>query len=208
MRLIAELRAAAESRTTSAEQPAAVASKLNIDDERCWQACAALRPDRLLLVGHSAGGCLALWSGHNCPGNAKVSAVLALAPVADLLKGHELRISDDGDAIERYMHCVPDASESSLQAYKEASPQCLLPVTFPLLVAWGDADKDVPPDLVKSYADAASAMSPELVKALAIPEADHFAIVDAGSSAWKEHIVPALAEVLVDEEMKAALLAA
>ena len=39
-------------------------------------------------------------------------------------------------------------SEAALEEYHKASPAHLLPVTFPLLIVYGTADTDVPPDLV------------------------------------------------------------
>ena len=42
-----------------------------------------------------------------------------------------------------------------------------LPVTFPLLLAYGDADADVPPLLVRSYAEQAKASAPEMVTTVA-----------------------------------------
>ena len=63
------------------------------------EAAKSLRPKRFLLLGHSAGGCLALWAAHQRPG----MLVLAAAPVADLVKGYEMKVSDEGDAVELYM---------------------------------------------------------------------------------------------------------
>ena len=47
------------------------------------------------------------------------------------------------------------------QKSSEENPR--LPVTFPLLLAFGDADTDVPPALVRSYAEQATASAPEMV---------------------------------------------
>jgi acetyl esterase/lipase len=67
--------------------------------------------NRVVIVGHSAGGTLALW-----PVTKGVDGVLplpklpfqpilslALAPIGDLLEGYNGRLSDDGDAIDRYL---------------------------------------------------------------------------------------------------------
>mmetsp|Transcript_90200 Transcript_90200/g.291601 ORF Transcript_90200/g.291601 Transcript_90200/m.291601 type:complete len:315 (-) Transcript_90200:61-1005(-) len=191
MRLVGELHAAAGASAAALQDalPAATA------DPRCMAALQKLRPDRLILAGHSAGGCMALWGGHRCPPNVKVAAVLALAPVADLVLGHELRVSDEGDAVELYMKCKPD-DEEGRERYAQASPAVLLPVTFPTVVAYGDADSHVPPELVSSYAKSASTGAPDLVREVCVPGIDHFDVVNAGSDAWKGHIVPALAALL------------
>lgn len=54
--------------------------------------------DRLILVGHSAGGCLALWAAHQLVSvsSEKAPLVLAAAPVADLVKAYEMKVSDEG----------------------------------------------------------------------------------------------------------------
>lgn len=157
-------------------------------------ACAinALRSDRLMLIGHSSGGCLALWAGHQLSERA-APLVLAAAPVADLVEGHRMQVSDEGDAVELYMKCLPEDDGGE---YAKASPAALLPVTFPVLVAYGDNDADLPPALVSGYCDSARSGSPDLVREVKIPGADHFDIVNAGSSAWLEHIVPALAVMI------------
>ncbi|CAK9056968.1 Hypothetical protein (Fragment) [Durusdinium trenchii] len=142
-----------------------------------------LCPERLILLGHSAGGCLALWAAQRWSGTAGAVAplVLAAAPVADL----EMKVSDEGDAVELYMK-QPPTSESALEAYRLASPAANLPVSFPLLIVYGDADADVPPELVKAYAHAARAGAPALVSVLEISQADHFQVVDATSDAWRQ----------------------
>lgn len=53
--------------------------------------------DRLILIGHSAGGCLALWAAHQLATTAtRMPVVLAAAPVADLVKAYEMKVSDEG----------------------------------------------------------------------------------------------------------------
>ena len=51
-------------------------------------------PDRVVVVGHSAGGHLALWlaSGDRAPW---LTGVVALAPAADLAEVDRLGLSDD-----------------------------------------------------------------------------------------------------------------
>ena len=167
------------------------------DDEqtdKCDKLSAALRSlchDKLILLGHSAGGCLALWAGHRLDG---IQLVIAAAPVADLVRGYELQVSDEGDAVELYMKQAPTGP--GVEEYQKASPAALLPVTFPLCLVYGDGDADVPPDLVRAYAKDAKSSAPELVSVLEIAGADHFAIVDARTEVWLQQIVPFLAEAV------------
>eukprot|EP00929_Paragymnodinium_shiwhaense_P069813 TRINITY_DN35248_c0_g1_i2.p1 TRINITY_DN35248_c0_g1~~TRINITY_DN35248_c0_g1_i2.p1 ORF type:complete len:319 (+),score=63.20 TRINITY_DN35248_c0_g1_i2:85-1041(+) len=167
-------------------------------DEVFLQAIKALRPDRLVLIGHSAGGCLALWAGHALARESvsRSLVVLAAAPVADLVRGHEMKVSDEGDAVELYMKCKPEG-EAALQEYAKASPAALLPASFPLLVVFGEKDADVPPELIRGYVSAATEKSPAgMVQSVQLPDSDHFDIVQSGSSAWKSSIVPALADLV------------
>ena len=48
------------------------------------------------MIGHSAGGCLALWAAHQLAASGVPPLVLAAAPVADLVKAYEMKVSDEG----------------------------------------------------------------------------------------------------------------
>ena len=174
-------------------------------------AVSALRLDRLILVGHSAGGCLALWLAHQLCGGAvpgcSVALVLAAAPVADLARGYELKVGDEGAEVERYMGCTPLAEPA---AYQAASPAALLPLHCATLTAYGDADEDVPPLLCEEWCVKAAAESPAgFARNLCIAGANHFDVVNAEHAAWIDHIVPQLADMLQgsgDDAAAAALL--
>lgn len=77
---------------------------------------------KLVVVGHSAGGMLALWAaeeaarareGRSCAGGSAACAapapilVVGLAPVTDMISAYERKLSDEGDAAEQYMKCAP-----------------------------------------------------------------------------------------------------
>ena len=179
---------------------------LESDDSLLLAAKKSLRPEKLVLLGHSAGGCLAIWAGHHLHATGIRPLVVAAAPVADLIRGHELRVSDEGDAVERYMKQKPVGP--GLEEYQQASPAALLPVTFPLCVIYGEKDSDVPPKLVRAYAQEALRRSKaELVSILAIPTADHFDIVNAKTEVWLRHVVPNIAEMVGKHFGDAAALA-
>jgi pimeloyl-ACP methyl ester carboxylesterase len=185
---------------TNADVLAAVRHLVSVHAGAADDAARALRLDKLIVIGHSAGGCLALWLAHKlCNGavpGCSVAAVLAAAPVADLVCAHEMRVSDEGDAVERYMRCVP-SDAAGLAAYREASPAALLPLRCATLIVYGDADKDVPPALVQGYAEAAVKASPEFARVVACPGADHFDVVRSDSSAWAQ-VAAALAALAHD----------
>lgn len=82
--------------------------------------CASLDLGNVTLIGHSAGGCLVLWLAAQ-ELQVTLSLVVAVAPVSDLNQAYHLHLSDEGDAVERYMKCTPDTDEGFAQ-YFEASP--------------------------------------------------------------------------------------
>lgn len=88
--------------------------------------CAALDLADVTLIGHSAGGCLVLWLASQELVKIRLAAVVAVAPVCDLNEGYHLRLSDEGDAVEKYMKCTPETEEGRVQ-YALASPAELIP---------------------------------------------------------------------------------
>lgn len=65
---------------------------------------------RVVVLGHSAGGTLALWATskmRQLTGVMTISLCVAVAPIGDLVEGHSRKLSDDGDAISLYMGCCP-----------------------------------------------------------------------------------------------------
>lgn len=138
---------------------------------------AGLAPDRVaaappLLLGHSAGGHLAMWWALTAPA-AEVAGVVALAPVADLARAHADRL--DGDAVTALMGGSPSEHP---ERYAAADPAALLrraaPVP-PITVLHGTADRQVP---VAHSRDLPGVSHVEL------PGVDHFALIDPLSAAW------------------------
>lgn len=87
--------------------------------------CASLDLGNVTLIGHSAGGCLVLWLAAQ-ELQVRLALVVAVAPVCDLNEGYFLKVSDEGDAVERYMKCTPETDEGLAQ-YADASPAELIP---------------------------------------------------------------------------------
>jgi acetyl esterase/lipase len=174
-----------------------------------WQALASLcncpevDMSRLVLVGHSAGGQLALWACHggmealaNRKGmpplgslEFKPALCVALSPVADLVAGAERGLSDDGNAIQQYMG-GKQPSEAP-DEYQAASPSFLLPLRCPTLIVSGTKDADVPPDTVAGFYNkcvAAESTSGDsgaaMVSLVSLPDTDHYQMVNSESSSW------------------------
>jgi pimeloyl-ACP methyl ester carboxylesterase len=119
---------------------------------------------RAVLVGHSAGGQLALWA-------AKASGlpVVALAPVSDVR-----------DAVERRgPHSAPGRYMAP-EHFPEGSPLELLPLGARQIVIHGTADDSVPYEMSERYA-AAAAPDAELIT---LDGAGHFEPIDPLSAEW------------------------
>jgi acetyl esterase/lipase len=137
---------------------------------------APLDPSRLVAVGHSAGGQLALWAA----GTGKVTAAVALAGVCDLAAVARAGLGDGaatafagGEPGER-----PDA-------YALADPIARLPTGVPQLLVHGDADDRVPVEQSRRYARAARAAGDQC-ELLVLRDVGHFELIDPRTDAWRQ----------------------
>lgn len=132
-------------------------------------------PDRVVAVGHSAGGHLALWLGSQ--GRTPwLVGVVGLAPAADLAALHRLGVSDD--VAELLVGCPPSTCP---EVWAEADP-AVQHLDVPAVVLVGGRDDDLPADVVQGWVD--RRMPPEVVRVHHLAEADHFDLVDPGHRAY------------------------
>jgi acetyl esterase/lipase len=94
---------------------------------------------RTVLVGHSAGGQLALWAAKHAR-----LPVVALAPVADVR-----------DTVQRRGPQSAPGRFMSSEYFADGSPLELLPLGVPQIVIHGTADEDVPYEMSVRYVEAA-----------------------------------------------------
>jgi len=146
--------------------------------------------ERVITVGHSAGGHLALWVAgrQRIPAGSEVASAdpialcgaVALAGVVDLARAHALGLSADatGDFLGGSPGVVPER-------YTAASPAALLPLGVPQLLVHGTVDDSVPFELSEMYVEAASAAGDEATL-LALPGTGHFEVIDPLSHEWPE----------------------
>jgi acetyl esterase/lipase len=127
-----------------------------------------LDPDRSVLVGHSAGGHLALWAAKRAQ-----LPVVALAAVSDLRESAE-RVGPSG-AVATFLGGMPDQIPDR---YVEASPRELLPLGVRQILLHGSADDEVPYEMSERYVEAAGGEA-ELVT---LPGAGHFEPIDPQAS--------------------------
>lgn len=127
---------------------------------------------RLLLMGHSAGGQLALWLAVNDPPVGLVG-VLALAPISNL--GQAARLGLGGGAIPRLMggpiEQVPDR-------YALVDPALLAEPAAPTTILHGSRDSIVPVSMSRDYV----ADRPSVV--LVEEASGHFELIDPTTSSF------------------------
>ena len=135
----------------------------------------SLHHNDLVLVGHSAGGQLALWAGKDAG-----LPVVALAPVSDVR-----------DAVERR---GPESAPGQFMApedFADGSPIELLPLGVPQIVIHGAEDDSVPYAMSERYVTAAGGEA-ELVS---LENAGHFEPIDPQAPQF-EHTVAAIKRLL------------
>jgi acetyl esterase/lipase len=157
---------------------------------------------RVAVVGHSAGGQLALWLAGRArlagggavavpggPSRVAPAVVVALAGVCDLVAANRRRLSDNAVAA-----LLGGDHEQWPDRYSIASPAALLPLGVRQILVHGTADTSVPFEISADYQAAASAACDDCTL-LTLSGVDHFALIDPGSRAWAT-IVRALGEAV------------
>jgi acetyl esterase/lipase len=147
---------------------------------------AALDLERVVAVGHSAGGHLAFWAAgrptlpEGAPGvrpRVHVGAAVSQAGVLDLRLAAQLRAS-----AEPTRALLGDPDEHA-DRYELASPRERVPLGIPQLVLHGDRDDTVSIRIATSYAEAARAAGDDC-ELVVLSGTGHFEHVDAGSPSW------------------------
>jgi acetyl esterase/lipase len=144
--------------------------------------------DRVVAVGHSAGGTLATWLGarHLLPAGAVGSgplvrpvAVCAQAGVLDLVAGARERLGDG--AVTDLLGATPDAGP---ERYATTSPAALVPSGVPVLALTGADDDVVPPRQSQSFVTAAERAGDD-ARLHVVPGEGHMEHLDPRSACWR-----------------------
>ncbi len=130
---------------------------------------------RVVVIGHSAGGQLALCLAAHEP---SLKAAVSLAGVVDLGRAFDLHLSSD--AVVEFLGGKPSEVP---EHYYEADPmQLSIPQARQVLIHGLDDDV-VPPEFSRRYVEAKQGMK-EKVTLLELPKTDHFDPIDPRSAAW------------------------
>jgi acetyl esterase/lipase len=131
---------------------------------------------RVVATGHSAGGQLVLWLAKQKA--IPLRGVVPLAPVADLRRAWELKLSTS--VVADFLGGSPGEVP---ERYRAASPIEMLPLGLRQRVVHGDRDEVVPVAMSRGYVTAARKSGDDC--ALAEPEgAGHFELIDPRTEAW------------------------
>jgi acetyl esterase/lipase len=135
---------------------------------------------RVVTVGQSAGGQLALWAATREAPAVPLAGAVSQAGAADLREADRLGLGDGATAAFMGGHAdeVPDG-------YADASPIERVPLGVPQLLVHGEADDTIPPSQSTAYAEAAQGAGDEVELALR-PGEDHFVHMDPSGGAWAD----------------------
>jgi acetyl esterase/lipase len=142
--------------------------------------------DRVAVVGHSAGGHLALWAAahdrgphaHTEASRVRVLAAVGLAPIADLAQAYDWRVG--GEVVAELMGGTPSRYP---ERYRAASPMEMLPLGVRQLILHGTADNAVPIELSRRYSRAAAAAG-DAIELMELPGTGHMEYLDPDSEAY------------------------
>jgi acetyl esterase/lipase len=146
---------------------------------------------RVVIVGHSAGGHLAMWAAARSRvprGSALYMAnPLAVRGVVDLAGPLDLAANIagyEGLCRDRVITDLMGGTPASVPAhYAEASPIKLLPLGVPQVVVLGEYEEYVPLPLARAYVQAAERAG-DRARMILIPGVGHFEIASPRAAIW------------------------
>ncbi len=156
---------------------------------------------KVVPMGHSAGGHLALWlaarpripffaqnsplAGSQLPGENEETAIplalagtISLAGVVDLEMAWRLHLSNDA-----VVELLGGTTASVPERYIVASPAAMLPLGVPQVLIHGTSDDSVPIQVSQAYTRAARSVH-DPITYLELEGVDHFDIIDPHTDAW------------------------
>lgn len=154
--------------------------------------------NKVITIGHSAGGHLATWlaARHRISKDSelsvssnplKISGVISLAGVNDLKMMHDVHDYRDQTLSLEPNNPTADllggSSKEVPERYDQASPIELLPLDVQQVLIHGALDVHVPIGISSHYHRAAQEAG-DFVKLVELPNAEHFMLTDTSSHVW------------------------
>jgi acetyl esterase/lipase len=128
---------------------------------------------RVVAVGHSAGGHLAVWAAGRTDARVRVAGAVAQAGVLDLTAAYRDRLSNG--AVAEFLGGTP---EQLPERYRAADPLAAAPLAVPVLCVHARADDTVPFGQSEAYVAAGGR-----ARLVAVP-GDHFSVIDPDDRSW------------------------
>lgn len=158
------------------------------DALRSFAAEHRLDPSRVVVLGHSAGGPLALWLAgrHRLPSTNALfrENPLALRGAISMAGVNDLRTAWARNMGEGVLNeLLGGGPQAFPERYASTSPPDLLPFGIPQLLVHGTADTMVDVSVSQDYARAAQSRGDD-ARVVLLDGADHFQIRDPATSAW------------------------
>lgn len=150
----------------------------------------ALDLNRVVTLGHSAGGQLALWLAARArlPQQCQLSTSktpLRLVGAVSLAGANDLKLTWHHDLGQGAAHAFLGGNPDTFpERYSLASPAALLPLGISQVLVHGTLDNLVPLVISQYYARQA-ALAGDHVKLIELTDADHFTLIDAATPAWR-----------------------
>jgi acetyl esterase/lipase len=144
------------------------------EDARAAISALPLAGERVVAIGHSAGGHLAVWAAAE----GLVGAAVSQAGALDLDELSRLGTSDG--VVNQLLGGTP---EEVPHRYATASPRRRLPIGVPLLLVHGERDDDVPVHVSREFAAAAREAGDDC-ELVVIDDEGHYEHLEPGSKCW------------------------
>jgi acetyl esterase/lipase len=132
--------------------------------------------NRIVALGHSAGGQLAGWLAAR-RGPVKLSGVVSQAGVLDMVRAAETDVG--GGAVDEFLGGSPSQVPG---AYADASPMARVPLGVPSICVHGRSDSAVPIEQSERFVAAARGAGDR--SELRAFDGGHFDLIEVGSPAW------------------------
>jgi acetyl esterase/lipase len=146
---------------------------------------------RVVVVGHSAGGHLAMWSGtrSRTPEDSALyvanplplCGIVNLAGTIDMSQNIAHMTDECSDPVVSEM--LGGTPESVPLRYKQVSANTMVPLGVPQTLIWGEYDNIVPQSLAQEYVNIANKAG-DRVQLIVLPAVGHFETPSPFSSAW------------------------